>query len=51
MTTNPKPGDSNQRLLYKWCLKLSQSNGGAHAPKPGDTKNELLRKILALYNL
>ncbi len=51
MTTQPEFGDSDNNLLFKWCLKLSQENGGLHAPQVGDSDNNLLFKIAALYNL
>jgi hypothetical protein len=51
MTTEPQPGDSDQKLLFRWCLKLSQANGELYAPRADDSKNNLLFKIAALYDL
>jgi len=48
--TNPKLGDPENTLLYKWAQLVNAANASAGAPIWGDSNNTLLFKICRGYS-
>lgn len=48
--TNPKRGDSENTLLFKWAQLVTVADATVNPPRQGDSNNALLFKICTGYS-